>query len=185
MPFMNYEMATAYHSANQFLMVDAAAHGWIDVMRKQLAHGASMHKHDPKGYTPLWLAASYGSVESVEWLLKHGVKPDVPDACPWSRRNDTPLERIHEQLSRRGQTVEKRKAYYDIYKLLVAHGARRGVKKAKNIIRKRNAPRVRALWRRASQFAKVRKISFFWSQLAAKPENMNWEVEMASAFASA
>jgi ankyrin repeat protein len=49
--------AEAMHAPkDQLVMCDAASKGWLDVMRRQLAKGASKNAQDSDGWTPLYLA---------------------------------------------------------------------------------------------------------------------------------
>ena len=167
----------------QMLAVYAAIHGWHDVLRRQLRLGASLHCRDCYGFTPLYMAVTHGWVEMVRWLLRQRARTDVVCGVgTFSLRGDTALENILWRL-RRGS--DKRCEYYEIYKLLLSHGARRGARKAARIIRRRNAARVCALWKRVSDFAKMRHVALYWSERTAsglRPECMDWESEMESAF---
>ena len=50
-----------------------------DIVRRLIAAGAAISGRDPKGATPLFLAATHGAVEVVGMLLAAGADPDEPD----------------------------------------------------------------------------------------------------------
>jgi ankyrin repeat protein len=89
-----------------------ARKGNVETARTFIEHGADLHARDEDiCSTPLAWAAKFGQANMVEFLLKHGAKPNLPDDLPdltWA----TPLA----WATRRGHA--------EIVDILQQHGAR-------------------------------------------------------------
>jgi len=64
----------------QELLFDASRLGRIDVLPALLSADTDIEAHDPKGHTPLILAAYNGRAAATELLLGRGAIVDAPDA---------------------------------------------------------------------------------------------------------
>src|SRR5205823_3769224 len=58
-----------------------------DILEFLVAHGADVHAKSDKGWTPLHCVAQRGPLESIQWLLDHGVDVNARSGGPFG----TPL----------------------------------------------------------------------------------------------
>ena len=145
---------------NQRVMCDAAERGWLDVMRRQLARGSSKNREDCSGWTPLYLAAAAGQVGAVELLIEWQV--DIDGLSDTRGSHALPITAI--EIAAEGKTM----SHYQVFKLLLDHGAERHLKKALSVVRGRNAGTVRRCWAKVKRWAKVRAVMLRWYEGACR-----------------
>ncbi len=66
------------------LLMDCAAFGTKDDIRKLILYGAKVNAKDKKGRTPLIAAAYKGRVDAIKLLLQAGAKVDMGDNQGWT-----------------------------------------------------------------------------------------------------
>ncbi len=92
---------------------EAAAMGRLQRVRDlAAADGARTAVFSPDGFTPLGLAAYFGRVATVAWLLEQGVDPNTPAANP------SKIAPLHAAVAHRGE-----EASLEIARLLLDAGA--------------------------------------------------------------
>jgi RNA polymerase sigma factor (sigma-70 family) len=78
-----------------------AEHGDIESAALFIDHGADLHAREEEFCsTPLAWAASFGQTRMVEFLLRRGAKPNLPDDPPWATPLACATRRGHHEIVR-------------------------------------------------------------------------------------
>jgi ankyrin repeat protein len=78
-----------------------AEKGHIENAALFIDHGADLHARDEEfRSTPLGYAAKYGKTLMVEFLLRRGAKPRLPDDPPWATPLAWAIRRGHDRIAR-------------------------------------------------------------------------------------
>ena len=92
---------------------EAAALGELDTVKRLIAEDPNAKDAvAPDGFTPLGLAAFFGRVETLTWLLEHGADPNKPS------ENQMAVYPINSAAANRGQETALK-----LVQVLVAHEA--------------------------------------------------------------
>ncbi len=92
---------------------EAAALGELDTVKRLLAENPNTKDAvAPDGFTPLGLAAFFGRVETLTWLLEHGADPNKPS------ENQMGVYPINSAAANRSQETALK-----LVQVLAAHGA--------------------------------------------------------------